>query len=55
MRTGNKVGGNKGIARARKQRKRVEAEERNARTPAERRSKRTYEPDPKVKKTKGKR
>lgn len=38
-RTGNKAGSNKGIARMRKERKRVEAEERNARTPDERRRK----------------
>jgi hypothetical protein len=31
-----KKGGNKGIAKAKKERKRIEAEERNARTPFER-------------------
>lgn len=36
-RSGGKRGHNKGIARARKERKRAEAEARNARTPDERR------------------
>lgn len=35
-RSGNKRGENKGIARAERERKRAEAEERNARTPTER-------------------
>lgn len=36
-RTGNKKGGNKGIAARRKEQRRIEAEERNKRTPRERR------------------
>jgi hypothetical protein len=35
-RSGNKVGSNKGIARREHERRRAEAEERNARTPEER-------------------